>query len=104
MATTFCRSAPTNRRIALTALASVPNSVRPTLQLWLQGTLILGNPGDLVIPACQSRALWAGFTTGYAELQISETVIVQPGSLLFKKTGLDRNGGVLSQEKADDLA
>ena len=28
-----------------------------------------------------------------------KTVIVQPGSLLFKKTGLDRNGGVLSQKK-----
>jgi hypothetical protein len=90
--------------MSLTALARVPAlSVRP-LQLWLQGTLILADPGDLVIPACQSRALWAGFTTGYAELRIPETVIVQPGSLLFKKTGLDRNGGVLSQKKADDLA
>jgi hypothetical protein len=70
-----------------------------TLQLWLQGTLILGNPGDLVIAACQSRALWAGFTTGYAELQISKTVIVQPGSPKLKKNAASAaNGGVLSQK------
>jgi hypothetical protein len=36
--------------------------------LWLQGTLILEVSGDLVIPDCQDRALWAGATTCYAEL------------------------------------
>jgi hypothetical protein len=77
----------------------VPHPVRPNLKLWLQGALILENPGGLVIPARQIRALWAGFTTGYARLRISKTVIVQPGSTKLKKTGLDRNGGVLSQEK-----
>jgi hypothetical protein len=37
-------------------------------KLWLQGTLILGMPRDLVIPVCQTRAPWAGITTCYAEL------------------------------------
>ena len=77
----------------------MPHPVRPNLKLWLQGALILENPGGLVIPACQIRALWAGFTTGYAGLRLSKTVIVQPGSTKLKKTGLDRNGGVLSQKK-----
>jgi hypothetical protein len=42
--------------------------------LWLQGTLILDKPRDLVIPDCQGRTSWAGGTTGYAELQRSMTV------------------------------
>ena len=50
-------------------------------QLWLQGTLILAVPRDLVIPVCQDRALWAGVTTCYAELRISETVMAKTGSL-----------------------
>jgi hypothetical protein len=90
--------------MSLTALARVPHPVRPNLKLWLQGALILESPGGLVIPACQIRALWAGFTTGYAGLRISKTAIVQPGSTKLKKTGLDRNGGVLSQEKRDNMA
>jgi hypothetical protein len=91
------------RRIGICAFISTPSttdrSFRPNLKLWLQGALILENRGGLVIPACQIRALWAGITTGYAGLRISKTVIVQPGSTKLKKTGLDRNGGVLSQEK-----
>src|SRR5210317_1072989 len=50
-------------------------------QLWLQGTLILAVSRDLVIPVCQDRALWAGVTTCYAELWISEAVMVETGSL-----------------------
>jgi len=37
-------------------------------KLWLQDTLILGVPRDIVIPDCQDRVLWAGVTTCYAEL------------------------------------
>jgi len=35
------------------------------------------------------------FCNGNAELRGSKTVIVQPSSSNFKKTGPDRNGGVL---------
>ncbi len=50
-------------------------------KLWLQGTLILSVFRDLVIPVCQDRALWTGVTTCYAELRISEAVMVENGSL-----------------------
>jgi hypothetical protein len=50
-------------------------------QLWLQGTLILAVSRDLVIPDCQNRALWAGVTTCYAELWISEAVMAKTGSI-----------------------
>jgi hypothetical protein len=46
----------------------------PSEPLWLQGTLILDKPRDLVIPDCQGRTPWAGRTTSYAELQRSMTV------------------------------
>jgi hypothetical protein len=60
--------------------------VRPNSLLWLQGTLIPEVSRDLVIPACQSRALWTGFTTCYAEHRIPETVMVENGLLqLFLK-------------------
>jgi hypothetical protein len=49
-------------------------SLCPSEPLWLQGTLILDKPRDLVIPDCQGRTPWAGRTTSYAELQRSMTV------------------------------
>ncbi|MCJ7542484.1 MAG: hypothetical protein MUO88_22775 [Desulfobacterales bacterium] len=58
----------------------------PELFIMAQGTLILETSRDLVIPACQSRALWTGFTTCYAEHRIPETVMVETGLLqLFLK-------------------
>ena len=60
----------------------------PSEPLWLQGTLILDKPRDLVIPDCQSRTPWAGVTTGYAELQRSMTV-----SLLFGFTKAQKKSG-----------
>jgi hypothetical protein len=66
------------------------------------GSKVLGswiNPRDLVIPGCQSRALWAGLATGYAEPREPKTVIVESGfHNAQKKTGLDRYRGVLSQK------
>ena len=86
--------------MSLTALARVPALSVRTLWLWLQGTLILADAGDLVIPACQSRTLWAGVTTGYVELRKSKTVIVQPGLLRVQKNAAPAAyRGVLSQKK-----
>jgi hypothetical protein len=65
----------------------------PSEPLWLQGTLILERPGDLVIPDCQSRTPWAGVTTGYAELQNSMTVTLTSVSCKTQenraKTGME---------------
>ena len=85
--------------MSLTALARVPLLSVRTHWLWLQGTLILENPRDLVIPACQSRALWAGVTTGYAEPRVSKIVMVEPGSSRVQKNAAQAaHGGVLSQK------
>ena len=57
----------------------------PDHRLWLQGTLINEKEKDLVIPDCQSRALWRRFTTCYAELRISKTAMVETGLIKFWK-------------------
>jgi len=46
----------------------------------------------------------AGFATGYAESLISGTEMVQTGSFESrKKTGFDRNGGVLSLDNSEKV-
>jgi len=67
--------------------------VRPNSILWLQGTLILEASRDLVIPACQSRALWTGVTTGYAEPRIFKIGAVQIGLNEVLKNSAQRNTG-----------
>ena len=42
--------------------------------------------------------IWAGFTTGYAELLKSKIAMVESGLLNFQKTGSDRTSGVLPKK------
>ena len=64
--------------------------------LWLEGTLTPGYLGSLVIPACQSRALRIGFSTGDADLKIFIIVKVNPDIWMLKKIGVNRQGGVFT--------
>ena len=72
----------------------------PSEPLWLQGTLILEKPRDLVIPDCQSRTPWTG---GNHRLRRTAKVDDCKLSLRFhkssKKTGLNRyRGSAVSKE------
>jgi hypothetical protein len=78
-------------------MARLPDPVRPNFSLWLQGALILATAGDLVIPECQRRTISDGV---YHRLRQVLNINGCETSLWFnknfKKTGLDRYGGVLS--------
>jgi hypothetical protein len=78
-------------------MARLPDPVRPNFSLWLQGALILATAGDLVIPECQRRTISDGV---YHLLNRALNINYCETSLWFrknfKKTGLARDGGVLS--------
>lgn len=85
------------RKDVIDGFGKVADPVRSTRSLlWLQGALITVLPEDLVIRVCQSRTLWIGFSTRYADLEISFTVEVKP-EYGFLKIGEIRTGGVFSQ-------
>ena len=70
-------------------------------KIWLQGALILENSRDLVIPACQGRAIWAGFTTCNAEPGGSKIVIAWPGLIPFQKNRPGSEWGSVASKKSN---
>jgi len=63
-------------RISSTKEKTLPCQAIPVM-IPIYGSKVLWsweNPRALVIPGCQSRAIWAGFATGYTEPRVPESV------------------------------